>query len=163
MISFLKLIFLFILATIAHWAFATFFSFWGINVNLMLAFSVAFCAVLKPSFGYPTAFLCGLFLDFFGTKLFGNNAFTFSLIACAVYTLAERFDFEAFIPQILSVFGLTLFAGICNALLLYWFTASAMWSGFWNWFLGALTGGLFAPAIFWLVRKVLGNGGVCRN
>ncbi len=161
--SFAKLVFLFVLATIFHWAFASVFSFWDLNVNMMLAFTVAFCAMLKPAFGYPVAFFCGLFLDFFGTKLFGNNAFTFTLAACVVYGLAERFDFEGVLPQLVTVLCLTLFVGALNSLLLLWFTASIMWPGVWSWLGGAVVTAFFAPAIFWLVRRLLGKGWLCKQ
>ena len=77
-----KLIFLFLIATVFHWMCATFFARWGISVNSMLVFVVAFGALLKQPAAYTMAFICGLFLDFFGVKLFGNNAFTFTI--CAV-------------------------------------------------------------------------------
>ena len=129
----------------------------------MLAFAVAFCTVLKPAFGYPAAFLCGLFLDFFGTKLFGNNAFTFTVAACIVYALAERFDFDGIFPQIFTVFGLTFVVGALNSLLLVWFTSSSMWPGFWSLLGGSALGAVLAPAVFWTVRRVLGKGAVCRQ
>ncbi len=154
----IKLVFLFLLATVCHWCLATVCSVWGLSVNVMLAFAVAFCTVLKPAFGYPAAFLCGLFLDFFGTKLFGNNAFTFTVAACIVYALAERFDFDGIFPQIFTVFGLTL-----NSLLLVWFTSSSMWPGFWSLLGGSVLGAVLAPAVFWTVRRVLGKGAVCRQ
>ena len=160
--SFCKLILLFLLATVCHWALATLFSFLGLSVNMMLVFAVAFCAILKPIFGYSVVFLCGLFLDFFGTKLFGNNAFSFTVAACAVYALVQRFDFEAFFPQMFSVFGLTIGVAVLNSLLLDWFTSSAMWPGFLNLLGGAVVATLLAPAVFWLVRRVLGQGFVCR-
>lgn len=159
----LKLVFLFLLATVCHWCLATVCSVWGLSVNVMLAFAVAFCTVLKPAFGYPAAFLCGLFLDFFGTKLFGNNAFTFTVAACIVYALAERFDFDGIFPQIFTVFGLTFFAGALNSLLLVWFTSSSMWPGFWSLLGGSVLGAVLAPAVFWTVRRVLGKGAVCRQ
>lgn len=161
--SFVKLVFLFVLATVFHWAFASIFSYWGLSVNILLAFAAAFCAVLKPAFGYPAAFVCGLFLDFFGTKLFGNNAFTFTVCACVVYGLCERFDFDAFFPQIVTVFGLVFFAGLLNSLLFLWFTSAAMWPGFWSLLGGAAVSAVFSPAVFWLVRRVLGKGSVCRQ
>lgn len=161
--SFVKLVFLFVLATIVHWAFASGFSYWGLSVNMLLAFAAAFCTVLKPSFGYPAAFVCGLFLDFFGTKLFGNNAFTFTVCTCIVYGLAERFDFDAVFPQMVTVLGLTFFAGVLNSLLFLWFTSAAMWPGFWSLLGGAVISALFAPAVFWLVRHTLGKGTVCRQ
>ncbi len=161
--SFVKLIFLFLVATVVHWAFASSFSYWGLSVNMLLAFAAAFCAVLKPSFGYPAAFVCGLFLDFFGTKLFGNNAFTFTVCACIVYGLAERFDFDAVFPQMVTVFGLTVFAGVLNSLLFLWFTSASLWPGLWSLLGGSAIGGVLAPAVFWLVRRTLNKGPVCRQ
>ena len=110
---------------------------------------------------------CGVFmralLDFFGTKLFGNNAFTFTVAACIVYALAERFDFDGIFPQIFTVFGLTFVVGALNSLLLVWFTSSSMWPGFWSLLGGSALGAVLAPAVFWTVRRVLGKGAVCRQ
>jgi len=161
--AFCKLVFLFILATVCHWAFATAGGVWGVSANLMLAFAAAFCTVLKPAFGYPAAFLCGLFLDFFGVKLFGNNAFSFTAAACIMYGLAERFDFDGIFPQMVTVFGLTFFVAVLNSVLLMWFTSSAMWPGFFSLAGGALLDGALAPAVFWAVRRTLGKGAVCRQ
>ncbi len=151
--SFLKLSVLFLIATVCHWAFSTLFSFGGMSVNIMLVFSVALCSVLKPEWGYSFSFLSGLFLDFFGTKLFGNNAFSFTAAACVVYFLRERFDFDGIFPQIITVFFLTCLVGILNSILLLWFTSSAMWPGGINLVSGALVGALTAPVIFWGVRR----------
>ena len=151
--SFLKLLILFVLATVCHWASATFFSYVGLNVNMMLVFTVALCSVLKPEIGYSVAFLSGLFLDFFGTKLFGNNAFSFTVAACVVYSLRERFDFDSIFPQIMTVFVLTCLVGILNSILLLWFTSSAMWPGLLGLLGGALIGTCFAPLVFWGVRR----------
>ena len=161
--SFVKLLLLFVAATVCHWAFASLFSFWGMSVNIMLAFTAAFCAVLKPEFGYSAAFVCGLFLDFFGTKLFGNNAFSFTVAACIIYALAERFDFDGIVPQVVSVFGLSILVSVINALLVWWFASAAMWPGFWSVLGGAVIGALLAPAVFWLVRRTLNGGAVCRQ
>ena len=155
--SAVKLVFLFVLATIVHWAFASIFFFCGLSVNMILAFAAAFCAVLKPACGYPMAFLCGLFLDFFGTKLFGNNAFTFTVAACVVYDLSGRFDFDAIPPQMVTVFGLTFLGGVLNSLLFWWFASTDMWPGFWSLLGGSVVTALFAPAVFWAVRRVMGK------
>ena len=150
-----KLVFLFILATVCHWALATLFSFYGISVNMMLVFAIAFCTILPLEAGYPLVFLCGLFLDFFGTKLFGNNAFSFTVIACFIYALRERIDFERYLPQIVTVFLCTLMVGIINSILLIWFTSSSQWPGTWSLLGGALVGGLFAPFVFGLTHFAL--------
>ena len=47
MLNALKLICLFILATVFHWAFASLFVRWGLSVNIILVFVTAFCALLK--------------------------------------------------------------------------------------------------------------------
>jgi rod shape-determining protein MreD len=151
--SFLKLAVLFILGTVCHWAGATFFSYLGLNVNLMLVFMIALCSVLPERAGYALAFLSGLFLDFFGTKLFGNNAFSFTVAACVVYSLRERFDFDNMFPQMLTVFVLTSIVGVINSILLLWFTANAMWPGLLGLLGGAFIGTIVAPLIFWAVRR----------
>ena len=74
-------------------------------------------------------FLCGLFLDFFGVKLFGNNAFLFTIVAMIMYMLRDRIDFSGFLPQMVVVFLLTCMVGVCNSILLAWFTPSPFWLG----------------------------------
>lgn len=156
--SCLKLLVLFIAGTVCHWAGVTFFSQAGLSINIMLVFTVALCSVLKPEVGYPVAFLSGLFLDFFGAKLFGNNAFSFTVAACVVYNLRERFDFDSIFPQMIATFGLTCLVAILNSILLWWFTAGVMWPGVWSLVGGALVGTFVAPLIFWWVRHWwLGN------
>lgn len=152
-----KLVFLFVLATVGHWGFATMFSYAGLNVNFMLVFAIAFCTVAKLEIGYPVAFLCGLFLDFFGAKLFGNNAFSFTAAALVVYALRERIDFNGFLPQIATVFMLTCAVGVLNSLLLVWFTSSSLWPGTVSLLGGAVIGALLAPFVFVAVRLCWGN------
>ncbi|WP_428074769.1 rod shape-determining protein MreD [Candidatus Avelusimicrobium aviculae] len=161
--GFFKLFIAFVGATVFHWAFATAFANIGIQVSVMLVFVVACCTLLKPAYGYPMAFLCGLFLDFFGTKLFGNNAFTFCLLATFVYMLSERFDFESILPQMVSVFCLSVFAILFNALLLMLFSASAFWQGFWSLFAGSVINALMAPLVFFVLRMLLSKGFVSKE
>ena len=153
-----KGIILFVVATVFHWAFSGIFAAWGLASNVMLVFVAALCSVLKPGAGYTVAFMGGLFLDFFGTKLFGNNAFSFTVAACVMYTLRERFDFDGVFPQIITAFVLTAGVGILNSLLLLWFTSQSMWPGVWSTLGGCVADGLLAPAVFWGVRRWwLGN------
>ena len=46
----LKLFILFVISTILHWAFMTLLGGMGLSINIMLIFSVAVCAYLKPEF-----------------------------------------------------------------------------------------------------------------
>ena len=163
MLNTCKLILLFVLATVFHWAFASLFARWGINANLMLVFVTVFCVLLKPPFAYSAAFLGGLFLDFFGTKLFGNNAFCFTLCACIICGTVDRFDFDELFPQMVAVFCLTWLVGLLNVGLVYLFTSSNMWPGFWSLFGGSVVDAICAPFVFRLVRHLLGNSSVCRQ
>ncbi len=161
--SLVKLFIAFIGATVFHWAFATAFANIGIQVSVMLVFVVAVCTLLKPAYGYPVAFLCGLFLDFFGTKLFGNNAFTFCMVALLVYLISERFDFESILPQMVTVFCLSVFAVVFNALLLRIFTSSAMWQGVWSLLAGSMINALMAPVLFIVLRLMLSKGFISKE
>ncbi len=163
MIGFFKMFAAFVLATVFHWAFSTAFANIGVHVSLMLVFVTAACTFLKPAYGYPMAFFCGLFLDFFGSKLFGNNAFTFCALVCIVYALSDRFDFESVLPQMVTVFCLSVFAVLFNMLLLGLFTASAVWQGFWSLLAGGVINALMAPVVFFLLRLVLSKGFICKE
>jgi len=163
MLNAVKLFILFVVATVFHWAFASLFVRWGISVNILLVFVTAFCALLKSPIAYTAAFLCGLFLDFFGTKLFGNNAFTFTICACLVCSMMDRFDFEELFPQMVAVFVLSWLAGLLNTILVFLFAHSNLWPGFWNLLVGSMLGAWSAPLVFWLVRRVLGNSSLCRQ
>lgn len=163
MLNAFKLLVLFIIATVFHWAFASLFVRWGISVNILLVFVTAFCAFFRLSVAYSAAFLCGLFLDFFGTKLFGNNAFTFTICACIVCNMVDRFDFDELFPQMVAVFVLTWLAGLANAALVSLFAHSSLWPGFWSLLAGATIDALCAPLVFWLVRRIVGNSSLCRQ
>lgn len=148
-----KLMGLFLLATVLHWLFLALFGNWGISVNVMLIFMVAVCAYLKPAYGYPTAFICGLFLDFFGVKLFGHNAFVFTICAIMVYGLQRRLDFDSVISQMLCILGLGLISSVGNGLLLKIFVGFSGWNGWWAWLGGLCISTVIAPAVFWTVRR----------
>ncbi len=147
-----KLLALFIAATVGHWGFATLFSYLGLSVNFMLVFAIAFCTVARLEIGYPAAFVCGLFLDFFGAKLFGNNAFSFTVAALVVYTLRKRIDFVSIFPQIVVVFLMTCAVGVLNSLLLMRFTSSSLWPGTFSLLGGAVIGAFLAPFVFAILR-----------
>ena len=153
----LKLFLLFIAATVLHWAFMAVLGGAGVSLNVMLVFACAVCAYLPAQYGYPMAFLCGLFLDFFGVKLFGNNALTFTLCATMMYGLEKRLDFDAPVPQMISLWGLGLFAALFNLLLLKVFANFSAWMGFWPLLGGVTLNAVLAPAVFWAVRRAFGR------
>ncbi len=151
----LKLAILFLVATVLHWLCLALFGSWGISVNVMLVFMVAVCAYSRPAYGYPVAFICGLFLDFFGVKLFGHHACIFTLCAMMVYGLEKRIDFNAVLSQMVCVLLFSLFAMIGNSLLLKIFADLSSWNGWSAWLGGILLSTCISPAVFWLVRQLL--------
>ena len=152
--TFIKLFILFLIATVLHWAFTAILGSWSMSMNFMLIFALAVCAHTKPEYGYPVAFVCGLFLDFFGVKLFGHNALLFTLCAMCIYTLENRLDFETVAPQVVCVTGLSLFWSLSNWALLQAFAGFSAWGG-WGPFLGGLTlSALLAPVVFWCLSHV---------
>lgn len=163
MTSAFKVLCLFVCATVFHWAFAGLFAHVGISVNVMLVFVTAFCALCKLPLAYSMAFVCGLFLDFFSTKLFGSNAFTFTVCACIVCNIAPRFDFEDLFPQMVAVFCLTWLAALLNTLLVYVFASASVWPGWLSLLGGCFVDGLLAPAVFWFVRRVAGNSALSKQ
>ena len=158
-----KLFFLFICATIFHWAFAGLFAHFSMSVNIMLVFVTAFCALFKLPLAYSAAFFCGLFLDFFSTKLFGSNAFTFTVCACIICNISPRFDFDELFPQMVAVFGLTWLAALLNTILVYVFASANAWPGFFSLLGGSILDGLLAPAVFWFVNCVMGKSIISRK
>ena len=150
--SALKLFLFFLLATVLHWALMAVSGGWGMSLNFMLVFAIAVCAFVKPEYGYPTAFLCGLFLDFFGVKLFGHHALIFTLCATLVYALESRLDFDSVVPQMVCVCILETFAALANLLLLKLFAGFSAWSGLFPFVGGIVVSTLVAPGVFWAVR-----------
>ena len=148
-----KLFLFFIVATVLHWACVALFGAWGVSLNVMLVFTLAVCAFVKPEYGYPAAFISGLFLDFFGVKLFGHYAFIFTLCAATVYTLENRLDLEAAVPQMLYVGVFSTLAALCNLLLLRVFAGFSAWNGVGPFVGGIVLNVLLAPVMFWVINQ----------
>ena len=157
-----KLFLLFLAATLLHWACMSLVGGAGMSLNIMLVFSLAVCAYVRPEYGYPLAFICGLFLDFFGVKLFGNNALIFTLCAAAIYGMEKRLDFDAVLPQMICVAGLSLAAVLGNMLLLKVFASVVVWGGWWPFISGWGLNILLAPVIFGTVRRLIGKDSAAR-
>ena len=150
----LQLILFFLAATVFHWAFMAVLGSWDISLNLMLVFAMAVCAFLPPEYGYPTAFVSGLFLDFFGIQLFGHHAFVFTLCACLVYGLESRLDFDSAVPQMVCMFLLSALSAAGNLILLKVFAGFSAWNGLGPFVGGIILSTLITPVIFWAVRQV---------
>ena len=148
-----KLFLFFFAATVLHWALMAILGSWGLSLNFMLVFAIAVCAFVKPEYGYPTAFLCGLFLDFFGVKLFGHYALIFTLCAATVYALESRLDFDSVVPQMVFVFVLETAAALGNLILLKILVGFSAWSGFFPFFGGIVVSTMLAPLVFWVAHK----------
>ena len=149
----IKLFFFFFLATVLHWVFMAMSGGWGLSLNFMLVFAIAVCAFVKPEYGYPTAFLCGLFLDFFGVKLFGHHALIFTLCASGVYALENRLDFDSVVPQMVCVCFFEMAAALGNLFLLKVLVGFSAWSGLFPFVGGIAVSTLVSPAVFWVIHR----------
>lgn len=148
-----KLFLFFIAATVLHWACVAMFGAWCVSLNVMLVFTIALCAFVKPEYGYPMAFIGGLFLDFFGVKLFGHYAFIFTLCAATVYMLEDRLDLESVFPQVLYVGVFSTVAALCNLLLLRVFAGFSAWNGIGPFIGGIILNMILAPIAFLTVKR----------
>jgi len=153
----MKLFLCFVAATLLYWGCTALLGPAGITVNILLVFSLAVCVFQPPVCGYLTAFICGLFLDFLGVRLFGHEAFLFTCCALAVYSSKERFDYESELPQMVCVFVLGLLTAIGHIWLLKIVTGVFAWNGVLPLLAGVLLSSLVAPLIFKGIRRIFAD------
>ncbi len=139
--------------TILHWVGVSFMGIFKPDVMFLFAMALAITAL--PLEGYIFIFLSGLFLDFWGSSLFGGYALTFCLIAYAIYFLRDRMNFENIISQIVLIFVASVFAGIVYSFTSYVFSGIYISETFIEVFRKALFDCIFAPIIFFIVFKVM--------
>jgi len=150
--NFFILVFIFIVSTVAHWALASAGAGFNVGVNFMLAAGVAVCSFYPRWAGYAFMFFGGLFLDFFGVKMFGAYAFAFTLCAAAVYVSKKSLDFEVFTSQAALVFCLSLASVLVYNLAGIMFFKGVAWPGFFSLISGAAANAVMAPFIFYIVK-----------
>jgi len=152
--KFIILILIFLVSTVAHWAFAAAGAGFGANINFMLAAGAAVCSFYERRAGYAFMFCCGIFLDFFGVNMFGAYALAFTFCAAAVYLVKESLDFEYAVPQAVLVFCLTLFCVLVYNLAGVIFEKSVSWNGARSLIFGAVINALISPVIFYALKKL---------
>lgn len=153
MVHLFKIFILFVFMTILHWVGVSFMGIFRPDVMFIFAMALAVCAL--PLEGYIFIFLSGLFLDFWGSSLFGGYALTFCLIAYAIYFLRDRMNFENIISQVVLIFVASLFAGFAYSMTSYIFSGIYISETFVEMFRKALFDCIFAPIIFFIVFKVM--------
>lgn len=151
MLQALKFIILFTAITVLHWLFLLIGGRFGISINLMLSFAIASCLYLKRLSGYPTAFFCGLFLDLWGTRLFGSNAFSFTLVAMCIYEIFDRFDFDGFLSQWFTTFVMGILVFLTNYILFKLFVGLPIGISLFQFFANLIGTTLVAPFSFLLL------------
>lgn len=152
--NFIKIFLLFLLSTVLHWAFASAGAEAGIGINLMLVFAFAVCVFTPPAYGYTFAFLSGLFLDSFGTQMFGLYGLIFVLVARIAYLLARNMDFQNALTQFMAVFLLSIFTAAAYSALGLMFIKGGGWSGFKTLIFGSAINGCLAPIMFYVFNKI---------
>ncbi len=158
MIKFLKCFAIFILATVAHWIAVELFSPLGVTVGVMFVFSLIMACALSELGGYIFAFISGLFLDFFGTMLFGANALVFTLMLFLFYRIDDKIDFKDIGPQFVITVCLNIFCVLTYGVLGFIFSGVFIWQGFKSLIFGSLLSGLLLPAAYLLVTKYFAVG-----
>ena len=153
MVHLVKIFILFVLMSILHWVGVSFMGIFRPDVMFIFAMALAVCAL--PLEGYLFIFLSGLFLDFWGSSLFGGYALTFCLIAYIVYFLRDRMNFENIISQVFLIFVLSLLAGLVYGLISYIFSGIYIADSFVDMLRKALFDAIFAPIIFFIVFRVI--------
>lgn len=136
----------------AHSAFAAAGAYYGAGVNFMLVFAFSACVFLPPWAGYAAALLGGLFLDFFGTHMFGLYGVLFVFMARAAYILARNMDFQNALTQFMAVFILSLLMDAAHrffGIILLHALPGQMFSVL----TGAFINGLLAPVVFFIFKK----------
>lgn len=150
--TFIKLFLIFLFSTVLHWAFASLGAEAGIGVNFILVFAFCACVETPTFFGYMFAFLAGLFLDSFGTQMFGVYALSFTAAAWLTYFLAKYMDFRNFLTQIAVCAGISVFAECFYSLAGIIFIKGVAWAGLKTLILGSVINGCLAPFMFMLLN-----------
>lgn len=155
MIKFLNAFLIFIIATIINWIAIELFSPLGVNVGVMLIFSIIMGGILSEAGGYGFAFMSGLFLDFFSDTLFGGYALVFTLIMFVFYRIDDKIDFRDMGPQIVITAALNFLCVILYGISGVIFTGGFLWQGLKSFIAGSVLTGLFMPFMYIFVTKYL--------
>lgn len=155
MLKFLNILFIFLVATIIHWACILIFSSVGIGVGVMPVFCLIMAGMLNESGGYTFAFISGLFLDFFGSTLFGGYALVLTLIMFIYYIIHDKIDFKDIGPQVVVASVLNVLCVILYGILGSIFTEHFIWQGFKSLILGSVTTGFLMPPLYFLTVRYL--------
>ncbi|WP_428897069.1 rod shape-determining protein MreD [Parelusimicrobium proximum] len=150
----LKLILVFLLSTVLHWSFANFGVEYTSGISVMFVFMFVCCVMLPPAYGHAAAFVSGLFLDFFGTSMFGMYAFTYTLSAMIIYMTAKNIAFNHLLAQVLTVFALSFCAELFYSGIGSVFFKGVPWHGFWPIITGSFINGILAVPMFALFRFI---------
>jgi rod shape-determining protein MreD len=108
--------------------------------------------------GYTFAFFSGLFLDFFGSVMFGGYALVFTIIMFVFYRINDKIDFRDTSPQIIITAFLNMLCVIFYGLIGKIFTGDFLWQGLNSLLLGSFITGLLLPVIYLAVTRYLTFG-----
>ncbi len=147
-----KLFILFMFSTVLHWACVSLGAEINVSVNIMLTFAFTACVFTDGIYGYSFAFLSGIFLDSFGTQMFGVYGLTFTLIARATYFLAKQLDFNNPLTQFVAVFILSVLCELMYSVLGFVFIKGVAWTGFTSLIVGSSINAALTPLMFYMFR-----------
>ncbi len=154
MLKLLNIFIIFVFATICHWLALEAFARFDINVGIMAAFTIIVASLMPKFYGYLYGFVSGLFLDFFGTAMFGGYALVFTALVYIFYTLDDKIDFKDIGPQLAIPFGLNIMTVLLYGLVSKIFTGEFIWQGFYSLVLGSVITALLLPVLYQLTVRL---------
>ncbi len=120
---------LFLLATVLHWGWTSFFSIKGLAPQVLLVLTVVAASRRGPIAAMCFGFAWGLFLDVFAPHIFGANALLLTLVGYAVGAARRQIDVNGLAPQCVLVLGMTWAYFLCHGLLGLLFVKHFLWVG----------------------------------
>lgn len=123
---------------------------WDIyNPDWVLLALIYWCIALPERVGIGTAWCTGLVCDVLGSKILGQQALTYTVVAYLCLKIYQRLRLHPLTQQTLAVLGYLLFAQFLN----YWIlNAKGLGPIPWNYWLSSVLGAAIWPGVFLSLR-----------
>ncbi|MFA6093041.1 MAG: rod shape-determining protein MreD [Elusimicrobiota bacterium] len=154
-----RVLILFFLALAAEWFWSTYLSVWGVAPQLLLLCTLAVASQSGPVAGQCYGFFWGIFLDVLDVHVFGAAMLILTLTGYVVGGLRRQMDVSGASSQMTVTAGLSLIYWLSLGLAGLVFERQFLWVGWKIFILGTAFNVILAPAVFWVVRRILNPPG----
>ncbi len=144
-----------LVATILHWVAIETFGRVNINVAIMLIFALITANIMSKNTAYAYAFLSGLFLDFFGSVMFGGYALVFVFLIYIFRKFDDKINFSEVGPQLVIPFIFNIMLVLLYGVLGSMFAGKFIWQGARSLVLGSIITALLLPILYRGTEKFL--------